>query len=128
MTKCFAARQTIESSNREETAAAFRRREGLANVKDMMIDYRMQASSAAVPWAASMQVECLFPHVLDLQRAAGGGAAGEPAVLAAAKIAPWQVSRRSGRAPGEDSAAARGSAPAACNLGACGLGGRGAGG
>ena len=127
MTKCFAARQTIESSNRTETAVTLRRREGLGKMQDMIIDYRMQASRTAVPGAAGMQVECLFPHVFDLQRAAGGGAAGEPAVLAIATVAPWQVSRRSGRAPGEDSAADGGSVPAACNLGARGFGRRGSG-
>src|SRR5580704_7771113 len=119
MTRCFPARQTAAHSNRTHTAASFRSSDGPVSVKNMMIDYRMQASRAAVPWAARMQVECLFPHVPHLQCAAGGGAAGEPTLLAVAKAASRQVSRRHERALGETSAAANDTPPAACDMDSC---------
>src|SRR5277367_4108948 len=75
-----------------------------------------------------MQVECPFLHVLDLQCAAGGGAAGEPTLLAIPRVAPREVPSWPKRAIGEDSAVADGSAGAACNLGSRGVSRRSSGG
>ena len=74
-----------------------------------------------------MRLECPFPHVLALQCVAGGGLAGQLAVLDFRKAAPWQVPRRPGRAAGQGSAATA-NALHACNLGARGLSRRGVGG
>src|ERR1700685_1060781 len=109
MTKCFPARQTIEERIKTDTAARVLSRKGRVRVHDMIVDYRMQAPKTVVPRAVGVQVECLFLHVFDLQRAAGGGAAGKPSLLDAAEAAPRQVPPRLGRAPGESPASAGGS-------------------
>src|SRR5437867_8234965 len=72
------------------------------------------------------QLECPFPHVLDLQCAAGSLAGGESSLLADPDDASRQISRGSGGAAGE-SAGTPGWI-AACHLGACRVGGRGIGG
>src|SRR5229473_6635538 len=71
----------------------------------------------------------LFSLQFSLQRGAGGGDGGEPALLALPDGAPWEIPRGAG---GEAGAGARAASVAggtrAGDLGARGFGGRGAGG
>ncbi len=102
MTKSFAARH-----NKGTSAMAAIPPPGIHESsrphRDMMVDYRMRRPACgALPGA--LQLECLFLHVLALQRAAGGRPVVKPALLDVDQ-APRQVARRPGRAPGQSTCA-----------------------
>src|SRR6202035_224015 len=126
ITKCFAARQTIEDSSRTHTAAVFRRGDRYTNSQDMIIDYRCESRKRRCFAHQTKQVECFLPHVFDLQCTARRRVARNPALLADAEIAPWEVSRWFERALGKNSSAPDSSPPSANNMGSRSIGRRSA--
>ena len=101
------------------------------NPKQDITDYRMHprrpsgASTSAVR-PGTLRLECLFPHVLALQRAAGGRLVDQPALLDVWQAAPRQVPRGTARAAGQSPVAPARSGRA-CNLDSRGFRGRSAG-
>src|SRR5579862_8963842 len=98
MTNSFAARQS-KGSSAIRTIAAAGNPKVLSAPRNIMIDYRMRPARILVPWSMRLRLECLFLHVLALQRAAGSRPVGQPALLDV-EAAPRQMARRPGRAPG----------------------------